>query len=648
MNRTGYILTDRKAFIASLIFAAILLLFLAPKAAVNVDEQLHYPHAKKVVNWYFTGGKDISSLETPITNLKYYGQSVDNFTALFNRVFNIENEFLTRHFTGAVFLWLLLLFAGLIGFQLSGSFWVSAITVISMLAMPRLFGQAFGNLKDIPFATGYLAAIYMIIRFVKELPNPKWKTAILLGLAIAFTCSVRIGGLILFGYFGLAVFTFFVLKPFLLKQIFSTKSCLVRLLGQILAILLIGYFAGLLFWPFALQNIFQHPLESLQVMEHYKVSIRQVFEGKWIWSTQLPWYYLPKWLLISTPEYIFLGFGIFLILFLRKLINQDSKQLFIGLFLLFTLFFPIVYVILIKANLYSGVRQMLFVLPVLAVFSSMGLVGLFNIWSFKPIKIAVVCFFFALIVLPVKHQITTFPADYIYFNAISGGNKKAWSNYEYDYYFHGIKKPAEYLTELVGSDKITVASNCNLSNYFEKSPNIRYEYARYLERSSVDWDYGLFGVNYIHPELLKNGKWQSAEIVKTFYHAGNPIVVLLKRKDKIDYQGIKMSESGELDEAQVLLQEAIQADPNNVWLFLHKAKNSFKHSDFKSFNRYLQQGREIYPQYEPLYLLEAQYLFDKNEFRDAKVVLNKLLEANPRYTAAAPLLKAVNEKLKIN
>jgi tetratricopeptide (TPR) repeat protein len=648
MNRAGNIVTERKAFIASLIFAAILLLVLAPKAAVNVDEQLHYPHAKKVVNWYFTGGNDISSLETPITNLKYYGQSVDNFTALFNRVFNIENEFLTRHFTGAVFFWLLLLFAGLIGFQLSGSFWVSAITVISMLAMPQLFGQAFGNLKDIPFATGYLAAIYMIIRFVKELPNPKWKTAILLGLAIAFTCSVRIGGLILFGYFGLAVFTFFVLKPFLLKQIFSTKSCLVRLLGQILAILLIGYFAGLLFWPFALQNIFQHPLESLQVMEHYKVSIRQVFEGKWIWSTQLPWYYLPKWLLISTPENIFLGFGIFLILFLRKLINQDSKQLFIGLFLLFTLFFPIVYVIIIKANLYSGVRQMLFVLPVLTVFSSMGLVDLINIWSYKPIKIAVVCFFFALIVLPVKHQITTFPADYIYFNAISGGNKKAWSNYEYDYYFHGIKKPAEYLTELVGSDKITVASNCNLSNYFEKSPNIRYEYARYLERSSVDWDYGLFGVNYIHPELLKNGKWQSAEIIKTFYHAGNPIVVLLKRKDKIDFQGIKKSELGELDEAQVLLQEAIQADPNNVWLFLQMAKNSFKQSDFKSFNRYLQQGREIYPQYEPLYLLEAQYMFDKNEFRGAKVVLNKLLEANPRYTAAAPLLKAVNEKLKIN
>ena len=394
MNKTTDILTGKNAFIASLIFAAIILAFLAPKAAVNVDEQLHYPHAKKVVNWYFTGGEDASCLDTPVTNLKYYGQSVDNFTALINRLFNIENEFLTRHFTGAVFFWLLLAFAGMIGFQISGSYWISALSVISILAMPSLFGHAFGNLKDIPFTTGYLAAIYMIIGFINELPKPKWSTAILLGLAIAFTCSVRIGGLILFGYFGLAMAAYIILKPFLLKQIFSTKLCLVRLLGQILSILLIGYFAGLLFWPFALQNVFQHPFESLQVMEHYKVSIRQIFEGKWLWSTQLPWYYLPRWLLISTPEFLFFGFGVFLMLFFSKITKQDNKQLFRELFVLFTLFFPIVYVIIIKANLYSGVRQMLFVMPVLAIFSSIGITGLYNYFRFKPIKIATIVFYF--------------------------------------------------------------------------------------------------------------------------------------------------------------------------------------------------------------------------------------------------------------
>jgi hypothetical protein len=645
MNNAINIITARNVFVASLVFAALLLVFLAPKAAVNVDEQLHYPHAKKVVNWYFTGGADKSCLDTPVTNLKYYGQSVDNFTALINRIFNIEDEFLTRHFTGALFFLLLLLFSGLVGYQISGSFWVSALTVISMLAMPRLFGQAFGNLKDIPFAAGYIAAIFFIIRFAKELPVPKCSNSVWLGLAIAFTCSVRIGGLILFGYLGLALLAIFISKPFLLKQIFSTKSSVVRLLGQGLTILLIGYFAGLLFWPFALQNVFLHPYESLKVMEQYKVSIRQIFGGEWLWSTQLPWHYLPKWLLISTPEFLFFGFGVFLLLFLKKLIQQNSKQLFIELFLLFTLFFPLVYVIVIDANLYSGVRQMIFVMPVLAIFSSVGIISLYNSESFKSIKIATAFFYFALMLLPIKHQATTFPADYIYFNSISGGNRKAWSNYEYDYYFHGIKKPAEYLIGLVGNEEITVASNCNLSNYFDKNQNIHYKYVRYLERSSADWDYGLFGVNYIHPELLKNGKWQSSEIVKTFYHKGNPVVVLLKRKDKQDFEGISKSELGKFGEANVLLENALQSDVNNVWIILQMAKNALKESDFENFKRYLQKGREIYPQYEPFYLVEAQYLFDQAEYRKAEAVLNGLIEINPRYNAAVPLINAVKEKL---
>jgi tetratricopeptide (TPR) repeat protein len=122
----------------------------------------------------------------------------------------------------------------------------------------------------------------------------------------------------------------------------------------------------------------------------------------------------------------------------------------------------------------------------------------------------------------------------------------------------------------------------------------------------------------------------------------------MKRKDKSDFYGINKSDLGEFEEAQVLLEKAIESDPNNVWLFLQLAKNSFKQNDFESFNRYLQRGREIYPQYEPFYLLEAQYLFDKKEFREAKVVLNGLTEINPCYGRAAQLVKAVNEKLKID
>ena len=73
-----------------------------------------------------------------------------------------------------------------------------------------------------------------------------------------------------------------------------------------------------------------------------------------------------------------------------------------------------------------------------------------------------------------------------------------------------------------------------------------------------------------------------------------------------------------------------------------------KQKDSESFNRYLQNGREIYPQYEPLFLLEAQYLYNENEYHKAKEVLNELIEINHRYGKAASLLKEVDKKLKIN
>jgi tetratricopeptide (TPR) repeat protein len=644
MTKQIDILTARNVFTASLIVAAILLALLAPKAAVNVDEMLHYPHAQKVVSWYFSGGEDVSCLNSP-DNLQYYGQSVDNFTALVNRVFSVENEFLTRHYTGAFFFMILLFFSGLLGKQLSGTYWVSAIAVVSLLLTPRLFGQAFGNLKDIPFAAGYVAGIYFILKFLKEMPSPKWSSAIWLGLAIAFTCSVRIGGLILFAYLGLGLASLLILKPFLPKYIFTTKSCFVRLMGQGLLIAAIGYFAALLFWPYALQNMVRNPLESLSVMEHYNVSIKQIFEGEVIWSSNLPWDYLIKWIAISTPEFLILGFIYFIAFLTYKFSKPMSEQLFFELFLFFTLLFPIVYVMAIDSNLYSGIRQMLFVLPPLVILASLGFYSVLKLKLKPSLKVAAILPLIVFMFLPLKHQASTFPADYVYFNAISGGNKKAWSNYEYDYYFHGMKEATDYLLAEIGNEKAVVAMNCQLPNYFENNKNIDFKYTRYLERSSADWDYGLFGVNYIHPYQLKNNTWQSTKIIKTFYHKGNPLVVLLKREHKSDWFALDEIKNQNWDKGSEMLKKELLLDPNNVWLYVTLANLNLAQNKISEFNNCLERGRKIHPYYEPFYLLEAQNLYNQGKYEASLAALDELIKVNPRYKNAAPLLKQVKEKL---
>ncbi len=646
MNSTSKIFTAQNVFASSLILAGMLLAFLAPKAAVNVDEMLHYPHAKQVVNWYFTGGDDVSCLDTPITNLKYYGQSVDNFTALINRVFHIQNEFLTRHFTGAFFFWLLLFFSGLLGKELTNSYRTAALVVLAMILTPRLFGQAFGNLKDIPFAVGYVAGILFIIRILKSFPKQSWRNVIFLALAIAFTISVRVGGLILFAYLGLGISALLIAKPFLLKYIVSTKSCIVRLTGQGLTIAVGGYFLGLLFWPFALQDVFHHPLQSLSMMEHYAVSIKQIFDGQVIWSSNLPPGYLIRWIGISTPEFILMGL-IYFIAFLTYKFTKPGEQLFLELFALFTLVFPVVYVILIRSNLYSGIRQMLFVMPIMVVLAIIGFQNMIGIWEKGRSKFPYIVLFFGLMILSLVHEAKTFPVDYVYFNSVSGGNKKAWGNYEYDYYFQGMKEATDDLISEIGNKKVTVAMNCQLPNYFENISNIDFQYTRYLERSSVDWDYGLFGVNYIHPWQLKNNTWQSAKIVKTYSHKGNPLVVLVQRGKKTDMEAIRSISEKKWDEGEHLIKDALESEPNNVWLFVNLANLKLAKSEYAELDSILAMGRTIHPYYEPFYLIEAQKWFNQENYDAAAVVLKELNDVNPFYEAARPLVEKVEKKLNI-
>ena len=93
----------------------------------------------------------------------------------------------------------------------------------------------------------------------------------------------------------------------------------------------------------------------------------------------------------------------------------------------------------------------------------------------KMLKLPAVALFFVLMLLPFQHQASTFPVDYVYFNAVSGGNKSAWSNYEYDYYFHGMKDATDYLIDKIGDKNVTVAMNTQLPNYFDKTPNIKFK-----------------------------------------------------------------------------------------------------------------------------------------------------------------------------
>jgi hypothetical protein len=145
---------------ASLIF----MLLQSRNAGINCDEVLHYNHSLAVYNYFITGGKDTSALHTPETHLKYYGQSYDNIATFIIKLTGIEDIYGFRHLMSAIAGWLTILVTALLAVWCYG--YGAGITVVLLFLMsPTFMGHAQNNLKDIPFALGYISGIFFSLRF---------------------------------------------------------------------------------------------------------------------------------------------------------------------------------------------------------------------------------------------------------------------------------------------------------------------------------------------------------------------------------------------------------------------------------------------------------------------------------------------------
>ncbi len=620
------------------------MLFLASFAAINIDELIHNKYAKEVTNWYVTLGEDQSCLDTPKTNLKYYGQSIDNLAAFVNRSFSIENEYTTRHFIGAAFAFMLLLTIGYTAKEISGSYFAGAIALLLAFISPRLMGHAYGNLKDIPFAFGYAFSILFMIKLLKQLPSPQWKTILCLALGIAFTNSVRIGGLVLFAYFGLFFIVWLIMNYQDYQDILSQLKFWKGIALKALVLALVGYFLAFVLWPYALANPLKNPLESLSVMEHYKISIKQIFEGQVYWSTNLPWYYLPKWLLISIPEIVWIGALAAIVFVLLALSKIDfRKHLNYGI-VVFTFLFPLIYVILIHSNLYSGWRQMYFIYAPLVVISALGIrLLLLKLKGLVLYGCIIVLIFLA--GLPVVHSCEVFPSDYIYFNSFVGGNKNAWSNYEYDYYWHEMKDAAKWLEKNADRDEkpVAIASNFNVIPYLD-AEKFTHQYVHFYDKISTKWDYAILGVNYVHPYQLKNNTWQQANVLKTFYHKGNPTVIIIKGQDRNAIEGFYSLKNQEFEKAVESLSMALKSDPNDINLRVHLGEAYLALGQLKELDELVFEGQKIHPYYESLKLLTAKKYIRQEMYAEGLNELKSIVEINPRYFSVIPYLVTCYEQ----
>ena len=432
-------------WILALIMLAALLL-ISRDAGISGDEEVHYKQSEMVYNYFSSLGHDKSSIDTPKTHLQYYGQTFDNLVTILIHWFGIEDIYGFRHLMSSFSGWLTIVVTALFAAYFSG--YGAAVFVLMLFAVsPTFLGHTQNNLKDIPFALAYISSIYYSLKLIYSEGKPNKSIILLLILSIGFAIGIRAGGFLVVFYLGF--FMFLKTASDWMKQKSLDLLQLKKYLILFCVISISGYILGLITWPYALQNPFLNPWKSYQVMTNFPTTVRQIFDGTFDWSDFHPWYYLPKYMAITIPLIVFTGIGAFIINTKKNFSHDQKMQL---LLLVFSILFPIVYVLLKGSNLYGSWRHFLFVYPGIILIAALGLHAFFIRFKHRLIRIAAIGLLLALSIHPVKFMAANHPYYYLYYNQFVGGLKGAYGNYETDYYYHSMRQGAEWLQEYLKNE----------------------------------------------------------------------------------------------------------------------------------------------------------------------------------------------------
>ena len=614
-----------------LIFAVLLILMvnLSLDSGISGDEPVHYQHSE-YVNSYFSSGKtDTSALNTPVTNLKYYGQLFDNISHSINQFLNADKPYVNRHILNSLAGALLILFTGLIAIHLGG-YPAGILALLFMFLSPRILGHSFNNLKDIPFALGYTVAIWGTVKSMGDFPRLKFLPflGICLGVALAF--GIRAGGLILIPI----VFLFSFLNCL---QYYSVKNLLKRpalpselkLAGILLFCVSTAYVLGILYWPYALQNPLKNPVESLKMMTHYEVSIRTVFNGKWYWSEKLPWFYGIKWIIISNPIVVLAGF-VLQFIFIKK-----KSWLIISL-LLFAVFFPIIWTIIKNSNLYGGWRHLLFIYPILVALSAAAWMWLKDFSSNRIWKVAVYAILFIGLIGPAKHIVKNHPLEYVYFNQLAGGTENSIGKYETDYYFHAVKPAMDWLDKYLIKERFEVppviASNFLVDQYSgQMESEYKAKYLNYYTRGKEDWDFAVISSTYIDPIQLKNSNWPPENAIFKVLVDDIVVCAVLKRETRDDINALKAYRKSDFALADSLYRSALAYLPKHETNLLYAAWTKRHLGDFSNSDSLAKQLLAIHPLSDNGRDLLARNCISQGKYNEAVVHLLSILESNYKY-----------------
>src|SRR5205807_9209246 len=136
-------------------------------------------------------------------------------------------------------------------------------------------------------------------------PRPPLRLLVKLGLAIGLALGVRVGGLLFLCYLGLLLGLSAVWQGIAARRLGTTVAAGATSLGRVLLpVAGVAFAVMLVFWPWAQHNPIGHSLRALAFFSHETFPFDTLFDGRFVPAADLPWEYLPTYILLALPELV--------------------------------------------------------------------------------------------------------------------------------------------------------------------------------------------------------------------------------------------------------------------------------------------------------------------------------------------------------
>lgn len=386
---------------------------------------------------------------------RYYGPVFEMLLYRITRDMADPQRFFMRHFLIFSLFVIGLFFFYLLGKRITKNWAAGLLGCVLIIASPRIFAHSFFNSKDIPFMAVFIIAIFTLIRY---LDRRTALNAVMHALTTAVLIGLRAPGVLVF------VLTVALLPLDILIDNKTTRINPALLTG----LLYVGLTAILviLFWPILWHDPYHEFINALKQMSQYPWPGVVLYRGLMVDPNNLPWHYIPVWVLITTPlQYLVLaGCGFLsagwdiLANFGKNLWPYRRSILIIAAWGIL----PVAAVILLESVLYDGWRQLFFIYPAIILFAVLGLQALFrwfaNHLSYRVTAIVSLMVVAAVIIPPMWVMVNTHPHQNVYFNRLGGEDMaRVKRHFELDYWGLSYKQGLEYILANDPFDIIDVA-----------------------------------------------------------------------------------------------------------------------------------------------------------------------------------------------